>query len=151
MFLVSGYWDPKADVNQSVWAVAKIIWRGELSVVHVEGYVLYYKCTKDSHKADLTVKRYVNPFTICAISSLTTSTRFVQIFKHCKALKKFFPKTRQSSSSNCHFPVIFFVSLPCWLLLLICSFESYILYCALYCSYLCILCISQYYLSLWDL
>lgn len=93
MFLVSGYWDPKADVNRSVLAIAKIIWRGELSIVHAGRYVPYYKRMKDSHKADLAVKRCVNSFTIRVISSLTSPTRFVQIFKYRKALRKFVPKT----------------------------------------------------------
>ena len=57
MFLVSGYWDPKADVNRSVYSVMKIVWRGELSVVRAGRYIPYCKRMKAGSKADLAVKR----------------------------------------------------------------------------------------------
>jgi hypothetical protein len=60
MFLVSGYWDPKADINRSAFALTKTIWRGELSVVRAGRYIPYHKRMKDGHKADLAVKRYVS-------------------------------------------------------------------------------------------
>ena len=59
MFLVSGYWDSKADINRSVFSVMRIIWRGELSVVCAGRYVPYHKRMKGGHKADIAVKRYV--------------------------------------------------------------------------------------------
>ena len=62
MFLVSGYWDPKADVNRSLFSFMKIIWRGELSVVRAGRFVPYCKRMKHGQKADLAVKRYVTSF-----------------------------------------------------------------------------------------
>jgi hypothetical protein len=67
MFLVSGYWDPKADVNRSVFAVTKIVWKGEISVVHAGRYIPYSKRMKDGRKADAAVRRYVNSFVIHSI------------------------------------------------------------------------------------
>ena len=92
MFLISGYWDPKADVNWSVLAIMKIIWRGELSVVHAGRYVPYYKRMKDGRKADLAVKRYAHSFAIPSISTLTVSNRFAEVFKHRRAARRFVPK-----------------------------------------------------------
>lgn len=73
MFLVSGYWDPKADVNRSVFSVTKTVWRGELSVVCTGRYIPYLKRMKDGHKADLAVKRYANSFMIPSVPILTIS------------------------------------------------------------------------------
>lgn len=63
MFLVSGYWDPKADVNRSVFAAMKVIWKGELSVVRAGRYIPYHKRMRDGNKAELAVKRFVKSFT----------------------------------------------------------------------------------------
>jgi hypothetical protein len=92
MFLVSGYWDPRADVNRSFFTLTKTIWRGELSVVCAGQYVPYRKRMRSGHKADLAVKRYVS-FTIPLGLTLTTFGRFVQVFKHQKTVKKLVPKT----------------------------------------------------------
>ena len=93
MFLVSGYWDPKADVNRSVFAVMKIIWRGELSVVRAGRYIPYYKRMKDGQKAELAVKRWVEYFPSRSDLDLMTFGRFVQVFKHRKLSRKFVPRT----------------------------------------------------------
>jgi len=93
MFLVSGYWDPKADVNRSVFAVMKIIWRGELSVVCAGRYVPYYKRMKYGQKAELAVKRWVESFTSHPIWTLTMFGRFAHVFKHRKLSRKFVPRT----------------------------------------------------------
>ena len=66
MFLVSGYWDPKADVNRSAFALTKSVWRGELSIVRAGRYVPYHKRMKDGYKADLAVKRYVSFMFCCS-------------------------------------------------------------------------------------
>ena len=93
MFLVSGYWDPKADINRSIFAAMKIIWRGELSVVHAGRYIPYYKRIKDGHKADLAVKRCANSSLIPSISTLMMSKRFAEVFKHRRTVRRFVPKT----------------------------------------------------------
>ena len=93
MFLVSGYWDPKADVNRSVFAVAKIIWRGEISVVHAGKFVPYCKRMKDGQKADVAVKRYVSSFITYTTLALILSCSFAEFFKHRKTLRKFVPRT----------------------------------------------------------
>lgn len=93
MFLVSGYWDPKADVNRSVLAVMKIIWRGELSVIRAGRYISYYKRMKDGKKAELAVKRWAESFMNRSAWTLTTFGRFAQIFKHRKLSRKFVPRT----------------------------------------------------------
>jgi hypothetical protein len=64
VFLVSGYWDPKADINRSVFAVTKVIWRGEISVVRAGRYIPYTKRMRDGRKADVAVRRYVSTFVI---------------------------------------------------------------------------------------
>jgi len=93
LFLVSGYWDPKADVNRSVFAVMKVLWRGEISVIRAGRYVPYSKRMKDGKKADLAVKQCVNSFTTHSIRVLTVSFSFAQIFKHRRAAKRLVPKT----------------------------------------------------------
>ena len=93
MFLVSGYWDPKADMNRSVFAVAKIIWRGEISVVRAGKFIPYSKRMKDGRKADVAVKRYVSSFISYITSTLTPSCSFAEVFKHRKSLRKFVPRT----------------------------------------------------------
>ncbi|KAF9647793.1 hypothetical protein BDM02DRAFT_3270000 [Thelephora ganbajun] len=75
MFLVSGYWDPKADVSRSIFAVTRVIWRGEISVIRAGRYIPYCKRMKDGKKADLAVKR------------------FAEVFKHRRIAKKLVPKT----------------------------------------------------------
>ena|ERR1700753_134860 len=92
MFLVSGYWDPKADVNRSFFALTKIIWKGELSVVCAGRYVPYRKRMNDGHKADIAVKRHVS-FTILFISTLKTFSRFAQVFKHRRSIRRLVPRT----------------------------------------------------------
>jgi len=93
MFLVSGYWDPKAIVNRSVYAAMKIVWKGELSVVCAGQYIPYLKRVKDGRKAELAVKRWATSLTNHFIWTLTTFGRFVQVFKYRKLSKKFVPKT----------------------------------------------------------
>jgi hypothetical protein len=93
MFLVSGYWDPKADVNRSVFSLTKFIWRGEVAVVRAGRFVPYCKRMKDGHKADLAVKRYVVSFMVPSISALTTSDSFVQVFKHRRTIRRLVPRT----------------------------------------------------------
>lgn len=92
MFLVSGYWDPRADVNRSFFTLTKTIWRGELSVVCAGRYIAYRKRMRSVHKADLAVKRSVS-FTIPLVLTLTTFGRFVQVFKQQKTIKKLVPRT----------------------------------------------------------
>ena len=91
MFLVSGYWDPKAEVNRSVLAVMKIVWRGEISVIRAGRYIPYTKYMKDGQKAELAVKRYVYSMSR-SIWTLTTLARFAQVFKHRKLSRKLVPK-----------------------------------------------------------
>ena len=93
MFLVSGYWDPRADVNRSVFAVTKIIWRGEISVVRAGKFIPYSKRMRDGRKADVAVKRYASSFISYTILTLIPSCSFAQVFKHRKALRKFVPRT----------------------------------------------------------
>ena len=93
MFLVSGYWDPKADVNRSVFAVTKTIWRGEVSVVRAGRFIPYCKRMKDGRKADLAVKRYVSPFTTAPILVLMSFGSFAGVFKHRRASRKPVPQT----------------------------------------------------------
>ena len=78
-----------ADINRSVFAVTKVTWRGELSVVCAGRYVPYHKYMKDGHKASLTVKRYENSFMIPPILTLMTSNRFAEVFKQCRTVRKF--------------------------------------------------------------
>ena len=92
MFLVSGYWDPKADLNRSVFALTKSIWKGEISIVHAGKYIPYRKRMRDGPKADLAVKRYVS-FTILFVQFSKSFNRFVQVFKHRKAIGKLVPRT----------------------------------------------------------
>ena len=93
MFLVSGYWDPKADVNRSVFAVTKIIWRGEISVIRAGKFVPYSKRMKDGRKADVAVKRYVSSFVTQTALTLIPPLSFAEVFKHRKILRKFVPRT----------------------------------------------------------
>ena len=93
VFLVSGYWDPKADVNRSVFAATKIIWRGEISVVRAGKFVPYSKRMKDGRKADIAVKRYVSSFVTYTTLILILSCSFVAVFRYRKTFRKFVPKT----------------------------------------------------------
>jgi len=93
MFLVSGYWDPKADVNRSIFAVTKIIWKGEISVIRAGRYIPYSKRMRDGRKADLAVKRYVDSFIIPSIWTLTTFGSFAEVFKHRRTTRRLVPRT----------------------------------------------------------
>lgn len=93
MFLVSGYWDPKADVNRSVFSAMRIIWRGEISVIRAGRYIPYHKRMKDGRKADLAVKRYVRSFTIPSVWALTVSGSFAEVFKHRRTSRRLVPRT----------------------------------------------------------
>lgn len=93
MFLVSGYWDPKADVNRSALSVAKTIWRGELSIVRAGKFIPYRKRMKEGHKADLAVQRYVVSLLTTSVATLTTSGRFVEVFKQRRKARKLVPRT----------------------------------------------------------
>jgi hypothetical protein len=93
MFLVSGYWDPKADTNRSIFAIARIIWKGEISVVRAGKFIPYSKRMKDGRKADVAVKRYASSFINCAALTLIPSCSFAEVFKHRKTLRKFVPRT----------------------------------------------------------
>lgn len=93
MFLVSGYWDPGADINRSAFTVMKIVWRGELSVVRAGRYIPYSKYMRDGKKAELAVKRCVESFLSRSILTLTTIGRFAQVFKHRRLTRGVVPKT----------------------------------------------------------
>lgn len=92
MFLVSGFWDPKAGINRSIFAVTKIIWKGEISVICAGQYIPYRKRMKGGSKADLAVKRCVNSFTIPSICPHMAFGSFAEVFKHRRMSRKFVPR-----------------------------------------------------------
>ena len=93
MFLVSGYWDPKADINRSLFADLKVIWRGEISVIRAGVFVPYWKRMRDGEKAVLAVKRYAYSFMICYVRALMLFGSFAMVFKHRRASRRSVPKT----------------------------------------------------------